>query len=272
MLHIPIINPTHPDMRLEFSHINRDAEKGAWKKERIITNTGIKINVFLEGTFSIFSDGVSNRPTYGDICFLPPMKMHCGHISEPMHINYYQLDIGLDAFSSIPDGDKLIKRLLDVTATRQSFVRPSSQKKDEILALCREIEAAIKREELYLAYAKVIEFLSFLYTLYLSDANLSSVAFPMRAAQAIRYIEKNFAENLTLKELSAYIGVSPSFLSRTFKKEIGISVLKSTELPRTRSVTEVGYLCGFCDNSHFITVFKKHMGITPMQYKKQYSS
>ena len=64
-----------------------------------------------------------------------------------------------------------------------------------------------------------------------------------------------------------------------FKKEIGIPIheylnqyriSKSLSLLKTHTVTEVGYVCGFCDNSHFISIFKKYIGTTPMQYKKQH--
>ena len=71
-----------------------------------------KINVFIEGKFSIFTDEeVLHHSTYGDICVLPPMKMHYGQITEATHVNYYQLDVGRNAFWSIPDGERMINRL-----------------------------------------------------------------------------------------------------------------------------------------------------------------
>jgi AraC-like DNA-binding protein len=257
-----------------------DAVAGTWKKENIIMRNSLKINVFVEGSFSVFSDEMLHYPIYGDICFLPPMKMHYGQITKQTHINYYQLDIGRDTFSTIPDGKLLIDRLIDLTAHADSFLRPSPEKGKEILRLCGEIETALRKEEAFLAYAKVLEFLSMLYPLYQNPTNVARADFSLRTSQIIRYIEKHYAEDVTITEIATELGVSASFLSRIFKKEIGIPIheylnqyriSKSLSLLKTHSITEVGYICGFCDNSHFISIFKKYIGTTPMQYKKQHS-
>jgi AraC-like DNA-binding protein len=194
-----------------------------------------------------------------------------------MHINYYQLDIGQDALSHVPDGNLLLSRLVDLTANKGSFLRPTPQKREVILRLCEEIEAAIRGEALYLAFAKVVEFLCVLYPLYLNPTVASGIAFSLRTTQVMRYIEKHYGESITVKGLAQALGVSASFLSRVFKKESGFTVheylnqyriLRATEWLKTHSVTETAYACGFCDNSHFIALFKKHMYQTPLQYKK----
>lgn len=276
MIHHPIFKSPSPDSILEFSHFNMDAHAGTWKKENIIMKDCIKINVFVEGEFSVFSDEILHHPTYGDICVFPPMKMHYGQINKKMHINYYQLDIGTEIFSAIPDGNLLLCRLL---SANHSFLHPSQEKSKEALGLCDEIEKALKKEETFLAYAKVIEFLSMLYPLYADRVSVSNVNFSLRTAQVIRYIENHYAEDITVTKIAAELDVSTSFLFRIFKREIGIPIheylnqyriSKSISLLKTHSVTETGYLCGFCDSSHFISTFKKHTGITPMQYKKQH--
>lgn len=279
MIHFPILESTNANSILEFSHFDMDALAGRWKKENIIMRNCLKINVFVEGAFSVFSDEILHYPIYGDIFLLPPMKMHYGQITKQTHINYYQLDIGRDTFSTIPDGNLLIDRLIDLTSHKDSFLRPSPEKGKEALSLCGEIETALRKEESFLAYAKVIEFLSMLYPLYKSTTSVACGDFSLRTSQIIRYIEKHYAEDATITEIAKELGVSASFLSRIFKKEIGIPIheylnqyriSKSLSLLKTHTVTEVGYLCGFCDNSHFISIFKKYIGTTPMQYKKQH--
>ena len=279
MIHFPILKSTNANSILEFSHFDMDALAGTWKKENVIMRDCLKINVFIEGSFSVFSDEILHYPVYGDVCLLPPMKMHYGQITKQTHINYYQLDIGRDTFSTIPDGNLLIDRLIDLTAHADSFLRPSPEKGKEALRLCEEIETALRKEESFLAYAKVIEFLSMLYPLYKNPTSVARADFSLRTLQIIRYIEKHYAEDVTITEIAKELGVSASFLSRIFKKEIGIPIheylnqyriSKSLSLLKTHSITEVGYICGFCDNSHFISIFKKYIGTTPMQYKKQH--
>ena len=278
MNHIPILKALSKDAILEFSHFNKDASAGLWKKENVIVRDCFKINVFIEGSFSVFSDGVLHYPTYGDICVLPPMKMHYGQILEQMHINYYQLDVGTKAFEAIPDGERLIGRLLEVVSDNDSFLHPDGKSRDAVLRLCREIETAIEKNEAFLAYAKAVEILSLLSSIYLLPSKVVGGAYSLRTSEIIKYIEMNYAESISVKQISEELGVSTSFLSRVFKKELGVTIheylnqyriSKSISLLKTKSVTEVGYQCGFCDNSHFISVFKKYVGTTPLQYKKQ---
>jgi len=48
-----------------------------------------------------------------------------------------------------------------------------------------------------------------------------------------------------------------------------VKIEKAAELLRdkTLSVTEVCYTCGFTNPSHFSTVFKRKMGVTPSKYQ-----
>jgi len=93
---------------------------------------------------------------------------------------------------------------------------------------------------------------------------------------AIKEIENNYESEITLFSLSKHLKISPSYLSRLFKNEVGIGaheyltqyrILMASQLLKDNSVTEVGYMCGFNDTSHFISVFKKRIGITPKEYK-----
>jgi AraC-like DNA-binding protein len=276
MRHVPLLALSSPDTVLEFSHFDYDASAGEWKKENIIIRSCIKINVFEEGAFSVFSDGLLHRPICGDICVFPPMKMHYGQIKEPMHVRYYQLDIGVKAFSGTPGGDQLIQGLLNAVAHKDSFLRPDREGGRSALSLCKAIRDAIEKGVLYLAYAKVIELLDLLCSLFLRATGSQGVSFSLRTAQAVQLIEKSYATSMTVEQIAKAIGVSPSFLSRIFKKELGIGVheyqsryriLKSVEFLKEHSITDAAYLCGFCDTSHFISVFKKHLNMTPAQYK-----
>jgi AraC-like DNA-binding protein len=276
MDHVAITESREERSYILFSHFDHDAPAGLWKKKNIVVWDHIKINVYIENPFSVFLDGVLHYPTYGDVCILAPRKMHYGQITKNMHLNYYEFDIGCEAFSCAPGGDLLIRRLIEATAHTDAFLRPSAESRETVFRLCREIEDAVKKEEMLLAYAKVIEFLSLLHRLCLRPDRVQGTAFSLRTAKALAFIEKRYAQSITAAQIAEELGVSTSFLSRVFKRDLGLTlheylchyrISKSLSLLSSHSVTETGYLCGFCDNSHFISTFKKHMGITPMQYK-----
>ena len=95
--------------------------------------------------------------------------------------------------------------------------------------------------------------------------------------QAATYISENCSEPLCLQTLARMHAMSESHFSRTFKRYTGMGVAQYVKLVRLQkaeglllqgedSVTEIAYACGFNNSNYFISEFKKHMGMTPLQY------
>lgn len=111
--------------------------------------------------------------------------------------------------------------------------------------------------------------------------NLGLGFMPDYLKHALKEIDKHFQEPLSLNLLSARTGISKYHLAREFKKYIGLppneyiivtrlnhskSLLKYGDLP----IEEIAFSCGFHQVSHFIKLFKKHEGCTPLQYRKDW--
>jgi len=276
MHHFPLINSSDFNTRIEFSHMALDQKKGAWKKEDNIILDHIKINVFVSGEFSFFVDGVSHHPVCGDICVLPPYKIHYGQILKPTHTNYFQIDIGVHALDMIPGGKKLIDELAQKNS-QNAFSHPKGQTGGEIIELCSRVERAILKQDYALAFSFLVELLSKINSATDSKGKVNATTLSKATFDAIREIEHNYESDITLCSLSKHLKISPSYLSRLFKNEIGIGVheyltqyriLMASQFLKDYSVTDVGYMCGFNDTSHFISIFKKRIGITPKEYKK----
>jgi len=94
-------------------------------------------------------------------------------------------------------------------------------------------------------------------------------------------IQDHIDDNLSLKELSKTLDINPSYLSREFSKyfeDLSFGeyirkqrIDKALELMKdpAYSLTEIAYLTGFSDQSHFTRIFKKHTGESPSGYKKK---
>lgn len=92
------------------------------------------------------------------------------------------------------------------------------------------------------------------------------------------YLDKNYAQTITLDELSALAGLSKYHLLRSFTREKGISPYNYLETVRIGSAKkllengtppiEAAVQTGFSDQSHFSNFFKKLIGLTPKQYMK----
>ncbi len=90
-----------------------------------------------------------------------------------------------------------------------------------------------------------------------------------------------YDENMSLAEIAAAVHLHPVYLCQQFPKifdcTLGeyvrkIKIEKAAELLLNDpfiSLTSLAYTCGFADQSHFIRLFKKHAGLTPLAFRKQ---
>jgi AraC-like DNA-binding protein len=98
-----------------------------------------------------------------------------------------------------------------------------------------------------------------------------------RAIQQVRqYIDEHFAESVTLNNLAQHVALSPYYLLRVFREEVGMppyAYLESVRIRHTqrlikagKSLAEVAAEVGFSSQSHMTRLFKKIIGVTPGQY------
>ncbi|MCQ5384699.1 helix-turn-helix domain-containing protein [Hungatella hathewayi] len=96
------------------------------------------------------------------------------------------------------------------------------------------------------------------------------------------YINKHFSEELSQQQVAEQTYLSPSYLSRILKKQLGINfsdylrnlrLNKAELLLRTteESVTDIALNCGFANTNTMIVNFKNIYGMTPGAYRKQYA-
>lgn len=100
---------------------------------------------------------------------------------------------------------------------------------------------------------------------------------------ALTFINLNISSNLSVKKVAKEVALSPDYLTRLFKKEVGVNIityinkkrvytslklLKNTNL----SIEDIGDLIGLNNTSYFYTLFKKEIGVSPKKYRSSNSS
>lgn len=99
-------------------------------------------------------------------------------------------------------------------------------------------------------------------------------------ADAIRYIDENFHENLTLSGVCKHFAISKTYFCHLFKLITGKTFTEYLTDLRIRaamamledqslSITEISEKLGFSNTSYFSKIFKRHTGCLPKEYRKK---
>ncbi len=111
------------------------------------------------------------------------------------------------------------------------------------------------------------------------QSNSNNLKGHLLAIEAIRILNSNFTQDISLLQLSKQIGVSPTYLSSVFKKEtntnfveylckLRLDYAKKLIKSNKYSISEVCLKCGYRNLSHFLRSFKQTYGMTPKEYQK----
>jgi len=103
---------------------------------------------------------------------------------------------------------------------------------------------------------------------------------PAHARLIEDYIEQNISRNITLEELANICNCTPVQFARKFYLHYGMrphAYVLSRKVEHARqhlrrnrlALKEIALLSGFSDQSHLNRVFRRHVNITPAQYRNQ---
>lgn len=105
----------------------------------------------------------------------------------------------------------------------------------------------------------------------------------IKIQKAIRYINNNFKENITMAVVSNYVSMNYSVFSLYFKEYTGknfVSYLRELRLNEAKKllnetdmkIIEVSRAVGYYNDKHFMRTFKTEYSITPSEYRKNTQS
>lgn len=101
---------------------------------------------------------------------------------------------------------------------------------------------------------------------------------------ALSYMRQHYAERITVEALARRVNMSKSHFSRSFRRWMSCSPIEFVIRERINaskslligkqaySIEQIAREVGFESVSHYIVMFKKHEQLTPLQYRKLWSS
>jgi AraC-like DNA-binding protein len=101
--------------------------------------------------------------------------------------------------------------------------------------------------------------------------------------QARTILAENFDKHITIPQLARQAGINEAKLKEGFKELYGHSVhtyLQQLRLEKAQqlllttelTVTDITYYIGYSHVTHFTTLFKKELGLTPTEWRKKYAT
>ncbi len=95
------------------------------------------------------------------------------------------------------------------------------------------------------------------------------------------YVYNHLNSRITIEELADHTNLSPGYLSRLFKKELGIPIsnyIMEKKIEKAQnllkysdySLIEIANYLAFSSQSHFIQSFRKSVGLTPKKYRDKF--
>ena len=102
-----------------------------------------------------------------------------------------------------------------------------------------------------------------------------------KVLEAARYISDNYDQEITLHDAAQIACMEATYFSKCFKRATGFGFhdyLMQTRLKKAEeflrssrlSISEISESCGFLSSNYFGDVFKKHKGMSPREFRKQF--
>ena len=268
---------------MNFTHVNRLATEPSTPLH-YHTNI-IEIHCIVKGrrSHSLYMDGRCENYvcTGGEVFVVFPGECHVTGIDaqqDPCELYAVQLNLAeADSFLGLnaEKGAGLCRRLMALKA-RHLRLNP------EDLTLIRIAFGLFSTQNPQDRDEGLMHLLCFLYRLLKLPpvASAPQMSSNDRIQAAIRYIDENITEPLTLEMLAGLTGYSLSRFKTKFREEIGqtpamyitankVERAKAALRDGDQSITDIAYSLGWSSSNYFCAVFKKLTGLSPLRYRKQ---
>ena len=254
------------------------------------THEYFQIYFVSKGSLEHHVENDSAHLNQGDMFIIPPGVTH--YISMSPNTVFYSLSFMENLFSEQYINSKLAKNFLSSLRSKETEnIKPKITINPEELFYIESIMTHTLKEfnTKPLGYYDTIQATTHLLVSMIAREYFSKTVLNISdnfennkqlVLHCVEYIENNFAEKITLNEISKKSAMSKSNFCAMFLKITGSSFneyLNTCRIKAATSYIKKGYkitaiygLCGYNDFSTFNRNFNKIIGISPREYKKLY--
>ena len=273
------------------SYYNNSAEnfhiqkvEKAYEAKKTHTHEYFQIYYIAKGGLIHFIENKSSKLWRGDMFIIPPGVVH--YISPEENTVFYSFSFMPDFFGETNQNNKLVTLFLRNLQTNKNILPKVSIDSQDVFYIESIIERMLYEFNLKdFGFSEIIHAYAVLLVAVLARNYFEKNTLPeyfdnskQFVLHCIEYIENNFTDRITLDEISKRSAMSKNSFCELFYKLTGHSFNSYLNICRIKKATEYiknGYkitaiygLCGYTDFSTFYRNFKKIMGVSPMEFKK----
>ncbi len=248
----------------------------------------IELTLFLSGDMEYQVNDRVYHMQAGDGLFCNTNALHTGRMLDGGDCSYFSITF-LPRLISGFEGSLIHTRFLEpvLTSARLSSLSlsPAVAWEREAIERLRNIRRLFLHPSVTYELDIQRELSAFWQTLYqnvtmeLQPAGEHAVREAERLRAILDYLHSNYQEKITLEDVARHVNISRSECCRFFRKHMKLSLFdyllsyrveQSLPLLRDRelSVTQIAEQTGFGGSAYFAKIFKKEMGLSPSQYRK----
>ncbi|MBQ9764689.1 MAG: AraC family transcriptional regulator [Lachnospiraceae bacterium] len=246
-----------------------------------------EITYILSGKGQYYIEGEVYNVQPGDLIMCNPGVKHHNIVTSPTEPTV-ECFIGFTDFSfyNMPENSIVFN-------DNSPILRPNSELKQKLSKLCYAMLAENDTNQVgkyFMLKARLIEIMLLLMRELVvpkdgqEGCNFESHYKNYAVNQIISYFDEHCSEKISLDRIAKNMYLSPVYISKIFKEETGespINYLIKTRLERAKimlespapiNIKKIATNVGYDDAYHFSKLFKKYYGVSPLHYRKQFTT
>ncbi|NCH61353.1 AraC family transcriptional regulator [Cronobacter turicensis] len=217
----------------------------------------------------------------GRLFIFPPGKLHKVFVEQGPRNNYHRTTLHFNALTVIhylrdfPRQQSVLRQISERSEPARVFDISDIQDYVELLLVRFEKQMT---DDFFSVSDNVFLIMQLLSLLPQAETESGQKTFSTRL---IRWIDEHYHESCSLEDIAAVAGCSLGHTCRRFNDETGGTLQEYLTMRRLRqacellihtqlSVREIAGKVGYLGYAWFITSFRKHIGKSPLQYRKAY--
>lgn len=262
-----------------------------WQHNSFVFDKDYEIIIGIKGTIYIQQGDEKYELNPGDVLFLVPKTLHFGYAPSKAGSSFYWVHFFCTSEEKIFTESEIYEEvvsMLDKGKLQDSILLPTffslTDAGKSFIYLRQILHIANSSYYTHLAANYLVSELA----IELTQQFINSFKAPAKKDvvnkkffDVLEWIRVNVLKDISVEIVANNFNFTPDYLTRLFKKNIGMSTLKyinSIKLNKAKellintdkSVKEISYMLCFKDEKYFMKLFKKCEGLTPSQYRDAY--